>query len=230
MSDIEFVSADVRRPRAESVGRAIGDDTRAPFRACRSFVTRRHRLVAIGATGAATQRNSRGPFCAQELPQGSAVDSGVARRRAGRASKRVRFDHRAERLREDARCCTCSRRSIGPMRVRFVSKGIGSTICRRPDATSLRNRYFGMVFQFYHLLPELSVLENVLMPAMIGAGDLRLPGEPQRESRARAREMLEMVGLGHRIKAQAARTVGRRDAADGDRAGAGVAAASSAGR
>ena len=34
----------------------------------------------------------------------------------------------------------------------------------------LRNKYFGMVFQFYHLLPELSMLENVLVPAMIGEG------------------------------------------------------------
>ena len=32
----------------------------------------------------------------------------------------------------------------------------------------LRNRYFGMIFQFYHLLPELTTFENVLAPAMIG--------------------------------------------------------------
>ena len=39
----------------------------------------------------------------------------------------------------------------------------------------LRNRYFGMVFQFYHLLPELTTLENVLAPAMIGEGVLVFP-------------------------------------------------------
>jgi lipoprotein-releasing system ATP-binding protein len=63
----------------------------------------------------------------------------------------------------------------------------------------LRNRYFGMVFQFYHLLPELSVLENVLMPAMIGQGIFGYLAN-RSANRARASEMLEMVGLGHRTK------------------------------
>jgi len=63
----------------------------------------------------------------------------------------------------------------------------------------LRNRYFGMVFQFYHLLPELTTLENVLAPAMIRESVIgyRLRRKAYRE---RAREMLELVGLGHRLK------------------------------
>ncbi len=63
----------------------------------------------------------------------------------------------------------------------------------------LRNKYFGMVFQFYHLLPELTMLENVLVPAMIGESLLgyRLRRRAYRE---RAREMIELVGLGHRLK------------------------------
>jgi lipoprotein-releasing system ATP-binding protein len=63
----------------------------------------------------------------------------------------------------------------------------------------LRNRYFGMVFQFYHLLPELTVLENVLMPSMIGDGILGylVQRGKRRES---ARKMLELVGLSHRLK------------------------------
>ncbi|MCI0331771.1 MAG: ABC transporter ATP-binding protein [Planctomycetes bacterium] len=63
----------------------------------------------------------------------------------------------------------------------------------------LRNKYFGMVFQFYHLLPELTTLENVLAPAMIGEGVLGYLRR-RREYRDRAREMLELVGLGHRLK------------------------------
>jgi lipoprotein-releasing system ATP-binding protein len=63
----------------------------------------------------------------------------------------------------------------------------------------LRNKYFGMVFQFYHLLPELTTLENVLVPAMIGEGVLSY-WVRRRSYKERAKEMLEMVGLGHRIK------------------------------
>ena len=73
-----------------------------------------------------------------------------------------------------------------------------------------------MVFQFYHLLPELSVLENVLMPAMIGQGIFGYLVN-RRANRARATEMLEMVGLRTSDEAQAAQTVGRRNAADGHR-------------
>jgi lipoprotein-releasing system ATP-binding protein len=62
----------------------------------------------------------------------------------------------------------------------------------------LRNRYFGMVFQFYHLLPELTMLENVLVPAMIGRSVLGYLWR-RRQLRQRAREVLELVGLGHRL-------------------------------
>jgi lipoprotein-releasing system ATP-binding protein len=63
----------------------------------------------------------------------------------------------------------------------------------------LRNRYFGMVFQFYHLLPELTMLENVLAPAMIGHSVLGY-WRARKQLRKRATEMLELVGLGHRLQ------------------------------
>lgn len=63
----------------------------------------------------------------------------------------------------------------------------------------IRNRQLGMIFQFYHLLPELSTLENVLAPLMISQSIWRfLAGRSGH--RRRASELLELVGLGHRLK------------------------------
>jgi lipoprotein-releasing system ATP-binding protein len=55
------------------------------------------------------------------------------------------------------------------------------------------------VFQFYHLLPELNVLENTMIPAMVGVGRfewLRRRGE----IRERARALLDRFGLSHRVR------------------------------
>jgi len=62
----------------------------------------------------------------------------------------------------------------------------------------LRNEYFGMIFQFYHLLPELSTLENVLAPIMIRYGVFAY-WRHKREHSERAKQLLEMVGLSHRL-------------------------------
>lgn len=62
----------------------------------------------------------------------------------------------------------------------------------------LRNRVFGFVFQFYHLLPELSLLENVLSPLMI-RHNLWGYWKHRHEYTDRARRMIERVGLGHRL-------------------------------
>ncbi len=61
----------------------------------------------------------------------------------------------------------------------------------------LRNESIGMIFQFYHLLPELTALENVLVPAMIGRSVWRYRLE-RRTWRRRAEELLDQVGLSHR--------------------------------
>jgi lipoprotein-releasing system ATP-binding protein len=64
---------------------------------------------------------------------------------------------------------------------------------------SLRNRTFGFIFQFYHLLPELSTLENVLMPAMIEHSLLSWYAN-RAELRKRGQALLDRFGLSHRLK------------------------------
>ena len=58
---------------------------------------------------------------------------------------------------------------------------------------SFRNRHIGFVFQFHHLLPEFSALENVCIPAWIA-------GLNKSSVEARARELLETLGVGHRVE------------------------------
>jgi lipoprotein-releasing system ATP-binding protein len=63
----------------------------------------------------------------------------------------------------------------------------------------LRNQTFGFIFQFYHLLPELTALENVLVPQMIAHSMFGWWGR-RRELRRRGQELLERVGLGQRLR------------------------------
>ncbi len=67
--------------------------------------------------------------------------------------------------------------------------------------TRIRLGTVGFVYQFHHLLPEFSALENVAMP-------LTIAGKSRREAEARARELLESLGLGHRLNHQPAQMSG----------------------
>lgn len=81
--------------------------------------------------------------------------------------------------------------------VHFQGQRIDNLSVRKRD--QLRNKQFGMIFQFYHLLPELSALENVLAPTFIATGAWQYLRN-RRQLVARAHDLLEMVGLGHRLK------------------------------
>ncbi len=81
--------------------------------------------------------------------------------------------------------------------IHYAGQRIDNLPARARDG--LRNRRFGMIFQFYHLLPELSTLENVLCPLMIAQGAFSYLHH-RRRHRARAEELLKMVGLSHRLK------------------------------
>ncbi len=63
----------------------------------------------------------------------------------------------------------------------------------------VRNAQFGFVFQFYHLLPELNVMENTLLAPMIEQSWFAFRSH-KRELTARATELLQSLGLGHRLK------------------------------
>jgi lipoprotein-releasing system ATP-binding protein len=60
------------------------------------------------------------------------------------------------------------------------------------ELAKFRNRHVGFVFQFHHLLPEFTALENTMMPRLIGGG-------AQAEIEAGARQALDRVGLTHRL-------------------------------
>lgn len=70
----------------------------------------------------------------------------------------------------------------------------GSDITAAPDQTltQFRNREIGFIFQFHHLLPEFTALENVMMPRLI-------QGASHREAEQKARDLLAHVGLSERL-------------------------------
>jgi lipoprotein-releasing system ATP-binding protein len=79
-----------------------------------------------------------------------------------------------------------------PTRGSITFDGVALTAMSATRLAEFRNREIGFVFQFHHLLPEFTALENTMMPGLI----LRLP---RTECVARATAMLGRLGLGHRL-------------------------------
>jgi lipoprotein-releasing system ATP-binding protein len=79
-----------------------------------------------------------------------------------------------------------------PDRGSVVVAGVELTTLPDDRLVAFRNRHVGFVFQFHHLLPEFSALENAEMP-------MRIARVPLAEARPRADEFLRRVGLGERL-------------------------------
>jgi lipoprotein-releasing system ATP-binding protein len=74
---------------------------------------------------------------------------------------------------------------------KLIMNGKDLTLMNPRELADFRNENIGFVFQFHHLLPEFTALENVCIPAFIG-------GRPKKETEARAEELLRMLGVAER--------------------------------
>jgi lipoprotein-releasing system ATP-binding protein len=63
---------------------------------------------------------------------------------------------------------------------------------RERELAAFRNKYIGFVFQFHHLLPEFTAVENVCIPALIAK-------TPRKKAEEKAEELLRFLNLGHRL-------------------------------
>lgn len=64
---------------------------------------------------------------------------------------------------------------------------------KKGKSAELRNKHIGFIFQFHHLLPEFTALENIMMPALIG-------GMAMSKAKSKALILAEQVGMSHRIE------------------------------
>ena len=72
-----------------------------------------------------------------------------------------------------------------------IINGIALSTLTEDALSVFRNRHIGFIFQSYHLLPEFTALENVMMPMLIAGGR-------RSDAELRARELLGVVGMSHR--------------------------------
>jgi len=83
-----------------------------------------------------------------------------------------------------------------PTAGRIVIDGADATKLSESERTRVRNKKIGFVFQFFNLIPELKVSENVILPSLIR-------GDPRKKAEADATKILEQVGLIEKIRIEA---------------------------
>ena len=74
-----------------------------------------------------------------------------------------------------------------------IIDGVKLSTLSEDKLSDFRNRHIGFIFQSYHLLPEFTAMENVMMPMLIAGGK-------RSDAEVRARELLGMVGMSHRVE------------------------------
>ncbi|RJP56512.1 MAG: ABC transporter ATP-binding protein [Candidatus Auribacter fodinae] len=82
-----------------------------------------------------------------------------------------------------------------PSEGKIAFQGIEIQSLSNARKAEIRNKSIGFIFQFFHLLPEFSAMENVLLPAL-----MRRNTTPVKELKERSKALLDKVGLSHRMK------------------------------
>lgn len=110
-----------------------------------------------------------------------------------------RCGHTRRNLDTTEPCPICNEpfHAISPPHINYAGRELSGMSTAELDR--YRSRTVGFVFQFYHLLPELSVLENVTIGAMVRHGRFGYM-KARGEARDRARELLDTFGLAHRLR------------------------------
>jgi lipoprotein-releasing system ATP-binding protein len=118
--------------------------------------------------------------------------------RAGQYHVCTECGYALRRPSETGKCpeCGAGMAPTGPARIEFDGRDVTRFGQRALDR--YRSTEVGFVFQFYHLLPELTVTQNVLLAGMVRHGRVGYLGA-RGDLQKRAAELLEAVGLGHRL-------------------------------
>jgi lipoprotein-releasing system ATP-binding protein len=86
---------------------------------------------------------------------------------------------------------TLDKQDEGKIELKIDGTSYDYSVLRDEELSAVRNRNIGFIFQFHHLLPEFSALENTMMPALIAGNSFTV-------ANAKAKELLQIVGVANR--------------------------------